>query len=148
VKILFLDFDGVLAWVNEARAHNTVCPQAVANLHRVVEATGCKIVVSSTWRFGHSQQQLCELLGLGPDVVIDGTPATNGSRGEDIQAWLDRYQPGHYAIVDDDKDMLASQLDHFVPVGMDWTGEWWAKGDSNRGLDTDIADRLIGVLNR
>lgn len=67
--VLFLDLDGVCNstrfMVERAKAGtwdsadpkdwtNMLDPVAVALLNKVVEATGCKIVISSSWRHAHS----------------------------------------------------------------------------------------------
>ena len=56
---LFLDIDGVLnghEWDDEAKSCN-IRRECVARLNRVVASTGCKIVISSAWRYMiHCQQ--------------------------------------------------------------------------------------------
>lgn len=64
LKIIFLDFDGVLNsqdWYNRRENQNlshfddwgeTFDPIAVDNLRKLIEQTGAKIVVTSTWRHG------------------------------------------------------------------------------------------------
>lgn len=48
MKILFLDIDGVLGrMVNGAPAIEPAC---VAQLNRIIAATSCKVVLSSSWR--------------------------------------------------------------------------------------------------
>ena len=82
-KILFLDIDGVL---NTQRWHKKMVeghapkdsfgydfdPEAVANLCRIIEATGAEIVISSSWK-GYGMdglQELWETRDL-PGKVID-----------------------------------------------------------------------------
>ena len=64
MKIIFLDFDGILnheAFYKERyekrndgnvieHPYNQIDPKCVANLNNLCEATGAKIVISSTWR--------------------------------------------------------------------------------------------------
>ena len=85
-KILFLDIDGVL---NTERWHKKMMeshapkdsfgydfdPEAVANLRRIIEATGAEIVISSSWK-GYGMdglQELWETRDL-PGKVIDMLP--------------------------------------------------------------------------
>lgn len=112
-KFIFLDIDGVMNsnlfysertqdkryndWIKEhpQRIAWNACdidPRAVERLNRLTDATGAKIVVSSTWR---------------------------SDRGSEIQEWLDKQtEPYRYVIFDDDTDMLDSQLPYFIQS--DW----------------------------
>lgn len=112
MKVLFLDFDGVITYVRGSHEfENTVHPEALARLHEVVANTGCMIVVSSSWRHGHSLYQLAKILKLPTEIVIDKTPGEgeifthdDQGRGTCIAEWLALH--GHevdtWAIVDDD----------------------------------------------
>lgn len=131
MKILFLDFDGVL---NSERTRYALGglpddfrpaerakfdPVAIALIARLCRHSDVRIVVSSAWRNLHSVEECAQELGL---PIIDQTPflgadvyENNVQRGHEIQAWLDAHpEVTHYAIVDDMDDMLASQQDHFV----------------------------------
>lgn len=48
MKIIFLDVDGVMNSVND----QWLDPKCVDNLHMIVQATGAKVVISSSWRDG------------------------------------------------------------------------------------------------
>ena len=52
MKLIYLDFDGVLndhvAWPNK---YNPIKPSCVAQLNRILQATGANIVLSSAWRY-------------------------------------------------------------------------------------------------
>lgn len=53
MKVLFLDIDGVLnghEWDDEAQSCN-IRRECVKHLNRVVRETGCRIVLSSAWRY-------------------------------------------------------------------------------------------------
>lgn len=136
LKILFLDFDGVL---NSERTFQALGgypddfrpaerakfdPVAIALIAKLCRETGAKIVVSSAWRNLHSVEECAQELGL---PIIDQTPylgadvyASGVQRGDEIQAWLDQHpEVTHYAIVDDMLDMLESQLHRFVQTDPD-----------------------------
>jgi hypothetical protein len=125
VKIIFLDFDGVLVNRNSLSQRRPIPEKAdapcVAALNAITDATGAKIVVSSTWRIGMTTVELRELLkswGV-TGQVIDRTPCLNGqrgsiwvseTRGKEIQTWIDAYndergEVGEFVILDDDADM-------------------------------------------
>jgi hypothetical protein len=77
-------------------------------------------VLSSTWRKFHDKIAMTAILqnaGLYevPWHLSWKTPEfETGSRGEEIQAWIDVHKPDSYLILDDDRDMLESQLPFFV----------------------------------
>lgn len=61
MKLIFLDIDGVLDVFSSKSYLQTLLPGAVERLHRIVERTGAKIVVISTWRFGsEAYRKICE----------------------------------------------------------------------------------------
>ena len=70
--------------------------------------------------------------------IYDTTPDfADGCRGDEIQDWLDRYpEVTGYCILDDDSDMLDSQLRNFVQTDMDY------------GLTDALAYRAVQILNR
>lgn len=111
---LFLDIDGVLINRNSLRKASGLKAKAdadcVAMLNRITDATGARIVVSSTWRRG-GKKVITEKLRLWGVTgrVIGCTPILNsGDRGEEIQAYIDESaRPiGSFIIIDDDSDML------------------------------------------
>lgn len=140
MKVLFLDIDGVLNSLQWAQAGNGFgCaamrspptrellrwdPACVRNLRNVIEATGAKIVVSSSWRgFGAKAVEAWQgMFGCydWPDVpVIGETPDLNRMengvwvskiRGDEVAAWLAGHpEVERYACVDDDSDFHPEQ---------------------------------------
>ncbi|MFO0553328.1 MAG: HAD domain-containing protein [Polyangiaceae bacterium] len=127
MRILFLDIDGVLnsdAWFRSKRnktATNELDVAAVKRLDAIVERTGAKVVISSTWRTGLTREELAAILskyGFRGEVV-DMTPvlragegrnaAGSPTRGDEIQAWLEAQPspPISYVILDDQTDLGA-----------------------------------------
>lgn len=94
-------------------------PRAVERLNRLTDATGAKIVVSSTWRSDSNLQEVFNLVGI-KEPIHDITPYMRSRhRGSEIQEWLDKQtEPYRYVIFDDDTDMLDSQLPYFIQS--DW----------------------------
>jgi hypothetical protein len=146
MKVLFLDFDGVLnsAQYFQMRHRKNrqppyeedFCPISCSNLLWILEEVpDLKIVISSSWRLGTSMEELRKILareGVPPECVIDKTPDLYKDkhelpRGLEIQKWLDDNQHlgiEKFCIVDDDSDMEHLTETHFVKtnacVGMDW----------------------------
>lgn len=82
MKIIFLDIDGVLnTWSfiaklpSSASYQDAIARDAVSRLNRVIETTGAKVVISSSWRRMHTPADMQELLdGQGfKGEVIDRT---------------------------------------------------------------------------
>jgi hypothetical protein len=101
MKIIFLDFDGVLnseMWYkrrfNEMDMESTISkypfyefdPLSIEQLNRIVVETSAKVVVSSTWRIGRTVEELQQMLNTVGFVgeVIDTTPHfyANGHDGD------------------------------------------------------------------
>ena len=178
MKVLFLDIDGVLnsfAWMRKRAEQKQKLmnagqvfideengglfanpavktafdPDNIEQLNRVCEATGCHIIVSSTWRKLLSLSQLREVLAYNdfkfPERVVGKTPNSAQScsrwRGDEIQECLDSIAKGYwgtmtvekFAIVDDGSDM-----EHLTKFLVQTTIE--------AGLTKAEADLLIEML--
>lgn len=173
-KILFLDIDGVLNthqscyffrkilkrdenafdpekqyvlnWLSEE-----FCPIATSNLNRIVEDTGCKIVVSSTWRLGEELETMKGWFKNFPTIqeaIIGKTPVLkvkyaeqvhNCPRGMEIDAWLDEHKirtwdSYQFAVLDDDSDMWPINKKNFFLC------------DAHVGLDYNLMMKVIKFL--
>ena len=128
MKIIFLDIDGVLNSQDFFRRKHeetgltqggsraeSIDPDALRLLERIVEETDAKIVVSSCWRIGRTTEELRDLLKEADfkyyDRIIDRTK-NDGSfttkRGDEIEEWLSRNpvkNSADFIILDDDSDM-------------------------------------------
>ena len=176
MKVLFLDIDGVLNSENWF-AYRIYCvknnmvnilmnfvetddrnikhkwtmldDRVIANLNRIIEETGCKVVLSSSWRSPSESeniftQDLLKLKGFKYEFY-DVTPRLwfsdfSTRRGEEINVWLDKESEKHeiesFVILDDDSDMLPEQMNNFIHV------------DGQVGLtDRDVLT-AIEILNR
>ena len=75
IKILFLDFDGVLHPLNSEK-ENLFCK--VHYLEKALEGTSCKIVITSNWRLTYSTEKMSELLPRSiRKLVIGATEVLN-----------------------------------------------------------------------
>lgn len=123
MKVIFLDIDGVLNSVESAmvyKSYQRLNPVCVGLLERLVENTGAKIVISSSWRIGHenldSLRENLRRAGLTEPLlreIIDRTAAhANGHRGDEVGAWLNEHigEVEAYVILDDDSDFHPGQV--------------------------------------
>lgn len=155
MKLIFLDIDGVLNDEKSIQARSAGAdgwkPEAVDQLKRVIEETGAKIVISSTWKLGiklaaegvdDSRTELkkgFKFFNLPAWIGVTPTRFSNDHRGVEIKWYLEKYpEITKYVIVDDRTDMLDEQEPFFVKT------EFY--GD-NGGLTPEHADRAIEILN-
>lgn len=101
MKVLFVDFDGVCncaeCWrkgIRDSKGLAALSPEHVERLNRIVKETNCFIVISSTWRRFHTNNQnkdfLIEAGFMFPEKILGCTPKEGFStRGEEIQEWMD-----------------------------------------------------------
>lgn len=142
MKVIFLDVDGVLN-TRETWGFERQFPlPLVARLRHLVDTTGAKIVVSSTWRISLMDRLLSnlEVGGVPRETVIDATPFLQPHgleavpRGIEIQAWLDSHpEVNTFVILDDGTDMA-----HLLPR--------LVQTDHVHGLTDADVDRAIEML--
>jgi hypothetical protein len=160
-KIIFLDVDGVLnSWnwwderekLDPEHKHDDAFeldPKAIEVLKTIIDRTGAKIVVSSTWRFCYYNLLISLLKEVIPYIeVIGKTPRKDCDmcvRGNEILKWLKDNEavtgvPYHiyknYLILDDDSDMLYWQKDNFI------------KTHYQTGLIEEYVDKAVEILNK
>jgi hypothetical protein len=146
MKVLFLDIDGVLnttstLWKLRTDGSEDIGSKHLIHLSRIVHKTGCKIVLSTSWRHfePHIDTIKRRLLtaGIPNEVIISKTPDMwDDPRGHEITAWLkDHPEVTKFAVVDDDED--AGVLDD--------TSNFF-KTSATHGLTSEIADGIISHL--
>ena len=154
MKIIFLDFDGVMDTARyelilrisgrpSVDAYGTIFdPECVWNLRQIIDKTGAKIVVSSSWKSIMSFEELLDMWKKRnlPGEVIDTTPYNLEcrNRGDEIDLWLQGCQEEcQYVILDDidGSNFNEHQLERLVVV------------DAVKGLDEVAAEKAIEKLN-
>ena len=160
MKVIFLDIDGVLNVYCQSR-DKFGCnfhQHFIDNLKTIVDKTGAKLVISSSWRVDgiDTMRAMWDFRKL-PGVIIDITPdlyftysGPDGdddyNRGDEIQLWLDSHPDvTNYVILDDDNDMLSNQKDNFVQTNRNLKHPDCV--DRGYGLTKICSDKAIKILN-
>ena len=136
MKIIFLDVDGVLnnasyikkCYKRSINKKKTIYsgknvpfdPHNLKNLAKIVNKTGAKIVLSSTWRIFKSHIYVLEArlaeYGLR---IYDKTDNINMIKGAEITEWLKQHRDiENYVVIDDEEYNLSNFIDnkHLVIV--------------------------------
>ena len=146
-KVLFLDVDGVLnngEYYSSDRFKenqlpyplNKFDPKCIERLNYILKSTNANIVVSSSWRFDKGLQGIFDRVGIiRPIIGITPWGERYTLRGQEIQDYITKHDIEKYCIIDDDDDMLETQMPYLV------------KCDDNIGLNDDNMKMAIKVLN-
>lgn len=117
MKIIFLDIDGVVnSYSTKERAPSKVVgveQRLISHIKEIVDVTGAKLVLSSTWRKdwafdlldGIDWRYLRDEFAKQDLYFMDYTPSRRDShRGEEIKEWLEstEYDVESYVIIDDE----------------------------------------------
>ena len=128
-KIIFLDCDGVINYVNWYHSDDywnnnytdpDIDPKVIERLNRLCDETGAKIVVSSSWKIVPTYKYRLEhaglknIIGKTPDFIF--LDAKDYCRGWEIQAYLAEHKVDNYIILDDMIDFYNYQRDHFIHI--------------------------------
>lgn len=163
MKVIFLDIDGVLNCIPQGHDDfgGIFHSHFVDNLGRILNETGAKIVISSTWKSSGLKylKDMWSHRGY-PGDIIDITPDVydlinlglfqyydDVDRGHEIDKWLkDHPEVDNYVILDDDNDMLDNQRDNFVRTSNNMDHPDCI--DIGYGLTKICSDKAIEILNR
>lgn len=153
IKCVFVDVDGVLNTSKTTRRLDCcneftfVDTRKVLRLRDIVERTGAKLVLSSTWRFGADpkafylerealRELVAEFRRLRCPLWFDTTPyLPSTKRWQEINAWLILHDVEDFIILDDwGEDEFRPMMDHLV------------KCDPRKGLTKERAELAIQML--
>ena len=154
MRLIFLDIDGVLNCqifydkrIGNSYIDRHICRERVSWLNDLCKETGAKIVISSTWRLGRSQQEMQDILKEmgGTFEVVGCTPNLRHEacvRGNEILQYIKEheelgpyYDYHDYVIIDDDSDMLLQQAHNFFQT------------DTYSGLTPNICYKITRFFN-
>lgn len=151
MKIIFLDFDGVMAtdYYSLIMEKNSLPerdefgvffdPQCVECLSQIIEQTSADIVVTSSWQDLMSYQDITRmwLSRKLPGYVTDLIPLVNKRRGDNIDAWIKECGPLESYLILDDLPIYEfndHHLNHMIKV------------DSYRGLQDTMIEMAVAIL--
>lgn len=144
-KFILLDFDGVVT----SKTYTMKCyrehareniygmdwfdPECVEALKKIVDETGAKIVVSSSWRDLRIEQlqRIWEYIPM-PGELVETTPVWILTKKEAIEQWIKQHPDDCYVILDDADLGLENQV----------------RTDPNTGLTDMDSKRAINILGK
>lgn len=146
MKVLFFDIDGVLNdhKFNKVSMSNTLLDHCVEEFNRVIHTTGCKLVVSSAWRYMISGGAVAlngfgymlRTHGVTEKAEIIGKTASDEeieNRNDQITVWVaDHPEIEKWVAVDD--------------LNLDLPAVNFVKTDEKVGLTPELADEIIRKL--
>lgn len=155
MKVIFLDFDGV---ITTERSGYRLDKEKMEFVKRICDKTGAKIVISSSWRLSTLESTISNITTVrNPDTDIpflmpelvagvtkrmyafsyeDASKHYRIPRGVEIERYLIEHEDvDRYVILDDDDDMLLCQAPYFV------------KTDTRLGLTEYGMNKAIEILN-
>lgn len=154
MKVIFLDIDGVLNYVccpYKINGFYFVDNEKVKLLQELVNKSGAKVVLSSTWRIGWFDVDNEIYSGLGEEFIAlknkllefgiklsSRTPITEKRyRGNEIHMWLENWKGDEitdFVILDDDSDMNP-YMDKLVQTSFE------------TGLMPEHVEKALKILN-
>ncbi len=150
MKIIFLDFDGVISTYEKRWRFDM---KKLYLLKEIVDKTDAKIVVTSSWKRGFTEVdnfiksfynkprnkdlKNVTIFDWFANSIYDITDNNGSWRGDEIQRWIDKHNEEieSYVILDDDSDFHDNQLFNFVQT------------DTYEGITSREVKLCIKILN-
>ena len=156
-KYLFLDIDGALNHLkwnigldrrNFKYPYSEFDPECVENLKHILDETGAKLVLSSSWRLDPDIHGILSNVGLPYDFEIT-TNNLDRHRGSEIKTYLEnKEKPYTYCIIDDGDDFLPEQVDNLVITSSGENGyDDICEMNGGTGLTSKCVKKAILILN-
>jgi HAD domain in Swiss Army Knife RNA repair proteins len=136
MKVIFLDIDGVLNCKNTPNPRKfpyIVDPKLLKRFKRLLQCTGAKVVLSSTWRYDPAGLFSAKHWGIPFIDVIPDMPKR--PRRDEVLAWLKTHPKVKRFVVIDDEDDELDQLPLFQP-------------SASNGLTEKIATGIASAIRR
>ena len=155
MKVIFLDIDGVLNCKNSKSRCGYflgIDNNKVKRLQKIIEATGSKIVLCSSWKGGWSKDHKDEQNDLGNYIdrkfkrerlaIFDKTDDTGRNRGEGISNYIAQHKVDKWVVIDD--EIFGDYEEYNIIEHLIKTTFY----DENGGLQDEHVDEAIKILNK
>lgn len=152
MKLIFLDIDGVMNTCHYnlfqhdkgLEGLENLCPIAMLTLNKIIELTGAKVVISSTWRLSKTIEELQDILDndgfLGE--VVGKTPNIGFSkRGKEIYHHITHQKCTGFVVLEDDVYDCQEVIDHTVEIVH-------KKKTEHRGLNDSYLTEILSKLSK
>lgn len=143
MKVIFLDIDGVLT-IEQARdpyVFSGLLPEKMDLLNEIVEKTGARVVISSSWKKNTNVESLALTFRQNwfKGEVFDKTPdlpgmTPGGERGHEIQYWIYLHWPIESFVILDGGNDMAHLKDRLIQT------------ESEIGLTRKHVDLAVALL--
>lgn len=151
MKVIFLDIDGVLNSKNTPNPRKLpyiVDRRLLARFKRLLDRTGAKVVLSSTWRYDSAGLYSAKRWGIPFIGVTPDLPKR--PRRDEVLTWLKKHpKVTRFAVVDDEDDEL-DELPLFQPSAATGLTDKivratirYLEGKTNDDLRRSRAERLL-----
>ena len=153
MKVIFLDVDGVLnsdEYIDKIKKLNVntikskVSVNKIGLLKQAIDATGARVVLTTSWRYRRDGTLLKNLL-LKYGICADSTPFMDNNRGLEIKSYLSNNPDvDRYVILDDEifESFDEELMKHLIKIS-DKNGQGFGEG-----LLYQDVDRIIKRLGR
>ena len=173
MKVIFLDIDGVLntsetyrkrreeyiktkRWITEIDLHR------VARLKYIINMTGAKVVLSSSWRLmgefsdgeyiskSNLLKELLDIFNSFGIKIYDITPHLDygSKRDKEIMKWLKGKDIESFVVIDDETSFLMEFVQNeLIKTSFLPDGEMLMNMDDCTGLCEEHVNKAIAVLN-
>lgn len=177
IKVIFLDIDGVLNdeqtfidvhkyWKDTGNRKVEINIDMVKRLKEIVDNTGAKIVLSSSWRFGwdlikdgecipksdHDKELNSILIEHGLSIYSKTGRSDDGKRHKEISEWLRTHQDivSSFVIIDDETCDLMNYYNYGLVVKTSFrpAGEMIKDMKDCSGLQDTHVLQAIDILNK
>ena len=128
MKLIFLDIDGVLNSVRSAKeyhSYETLDPECVKLLRKLVESNNASIVISSTWRVSrYWRSRITSAISKAgwednSDFIIGRTPIHGDrKRSDEITSWLNDNAHWYNRLLKPWNNFIAIDDDSFDMAGI------------------------------
>ena len=141
-KIIFLDVDGVLNSEQDGFSMELETDTHLKLLEELINKTGAKIVLSSSWRMGFGcsfslSNTLISRLKEHGLSILDITPERkDGNRGLEIKEWLNKNPAKNILVLDDEE----FDIENIFPNN-------FVKTNNEIGLQEEDVKKGIKILN-